>query len=584
MRRRTHTLPAASLRALVLLAALAPALPRATEVSGFVGGSMEKSDNWEAPTHTDGRQWGLNGGLSARGYLGTPDLVAWGLAAGYGQDRSLAQDASAQHNTLTYGANLSAFDFKGSELILRGTAARTQVGFSQSAGSEVIPGTSLSDNYSATVRAGGGQRPVLEITGDLSKAIVSNLDQPDIHLGSMGINATASSGNELFNYQLGYRARTEQGTFASSNSDYNDLTALARSRLTPSTEANLSARYYTRHATVDDPTNPTYEDAQVSVNSLTLYGGSTLTTGYGFTHTATTALGLPSTEHAGHGVNATDSLAIAPEWTLSPGANVSYAEDRVGAARISAAGEAASATLDWHRVVGQHSFGFQGGGNVGVIEPASGPVAGSWGTSASSRYGRGLPTGGWGVAYGLSYSANGNAELGWTMAQSASGDLNLRISDRSSLASTLLISANRGHTPLGEGANRNALLNVTLTGRDATFGMVLTATDGVAGNLASPVRGDGMFLSPAYQTHARSAQLYAAVPFPPHVVLAAATRYGTTSGPDFGNARVFQATCSLSYAIGKFTLSLSDTYTAEGSEFASRFNQVYVAFTRSFSL
>jgi hypothetical protein len=580
MRRRILGIPAATL--LALLTALAPATARPTDVSGFIGGEGTRSDAWDPRGNS--MQLKLAGGLTASGDLAGPEVFNWRADAGYGQDHGYQQGTSANKSTLTYGARAGLFDARGSLLTLRGSASRSQIEFTQSGTTQFIPGTTTTDSYGAEVLTGGGDRPRLQLSGDLQKYDTSSLDAPDVRRTTRGLAANLTHGNDTYSYMLGYRARFDEGSYASANSDDQTISAIARTRLTDATEANVSAQYYKRTPQNSDPTNPMYDDAQVGLQTQSTFRGSILRTNYGFGHTAVTATGIPSTEHTGNALSVTNDRVIAPEWTLLPTVSLAFSQDRIGTDESRAASQAGGASLRWTRTRLEQTYTLEGGGSAGVIEPAGAPAQATWSATGTGRYARTTVSGGWGAGYLFSYDTNANAELGWSVNQSIDANASMRVSDTRTLTGNLLVNSRRARTPLGDGAGRTAILNAALTGSTTTFGLSASMVDGLSATLANPIRSDGLFLPPSFNTHSQSVLLYVSASLPPHLVTGASVRLGTTSGPDFGNRRQFGATGHLGYYIGQFMLLINDTYTAEGPNFDLRFNQVIVSFARSFRL
>jgi hypothetical protein len=573
------------LGSLLVAAALCSGGARAADLSGWIGGSGTRFDSW-SPPHDSSERLHLDAGLNASGYVFSPQDIDWRGNLQYGRNRASYTGSHVDDDVLTYGVNASLFDTRGSSFALRLGGDRSQTDLTQSAGGSELTGTSLTSSLKAEARGGGDAYPTVSLGGYWSDTTNSAPDRPDLRRTTKALDATAGHGGDGYTYQLSYGGRIENGTLPALDYTSQTLSFNGRAQLTGSTELGLFGQHFTRSPTTSDGTNPKYDDTNLSATTWTLFPRFRLGTRYNFGHFVFESSAAPSTERYNHNFSLNGDRAITPEWSVLPSIGVSYTQDRLGTTETTAAGQSAGASVRWSPRLERRSILLEAGGRVGLLEPAEGATAVGWGTTASGRYGGSSGATQYGASYRLDYDKDMNAIAGWTITQVLSGDLSRPLARSLSFASGLVVSAARSRSPLsGDSANRSASLTGSFQWPTYVVGFSAGFSDGVAGALASPIRGDALFVPPNFQTHSRSAGLHAAATFRLAWTLAANVRYVAIEGPDVPAQHELVYFGRIGYRIGQFVLGLEDTYRTVGDKGPdTRLNQVMFTFARTFSL
>ena len=277
---------------------------------------------------------------------------------------------------------------------------------------------------------------------------------------------------------------------------------------------------------------------------------------------------------------------FSPRWSAITGAAVSLTQLRIGETETSAAGQRVNAIGRWNRPVTSGAILVETGGRVGLIEKEAGGTDLAWGATGSARYSRNRVGRQWSAAYRVDYDENIDALQGWALSQAVSADASAPLTKELVGNVTLALDVRRGHAVLlGDSVTRRGNLVATLRWPRHQLGVQGSIVDGIAGSLANPVQGDGLFLPVAFQTHALIAGAFARATLSSRFILNATVRYASGSGPDIPVQREIVSYLRLDYSVGRFVLAAEERYTVAGTtSFDLKRNEVMVTLTRHFSL
>jgi hypothetical protein len=569
--------------AVIVLSALAAAEARATDVVGWLGASADRFDTWQKEQGASREQrLHLDLGAQGAGYLGGPSDLNWDGRFQYARDRQDWTGARYDQNILTFNAAASLFDVRESVLALRAGADRSQSDQAQTASGVALTGTSLSNSANLGARLGGtGNAPLLSLTGSVVDSNNTGLGRPDLHSTMRELVGTVAHGGDGYTYQLGYRGREEQGTYITPY--LSQWVTLNAKTTIGATDVGITGQDFARSPRVASGTSPTYDDTAFSAYTNTRLDGFGLRTQYDFGHGLVEDAALPTTERYTHNLAVTSEHRLSNEWSLLPTVSLAYAQERSGTDEKDASGQSAGVLARWTRNLPDRTYGLEGGGTLGLLEPTTGPATRAWGTTAAARISQTSGLARYGGAYRLEYASDLAALSGWSLTQSLSGDYTRPLS-AASLVANLTASAQRAHSTLfGDTANRYATAIASLQWQDKSFGTSLTLSDGVSGALGNPVHGDALFLPANFQTHSRMGSLFGSATWRGTMVTYGSVQYTQTESPDAPTQKELLWTGRITYRVGQLAMSLEDKYRLLGADtYDLRINQVMVTLVRYF--
>lgn len=146
----------------------------------------------------------------------------------------------------------------------------------------------------------------------------------------------------------------------------------------------------------------------------------------------------------------------------------------------------------------------RGTASVGLVEREAMPLGFQWGAGLNGTVSKAVQRFRLEGSYGLNYARNGVTLQGWTLWQQARANVWASLTD--DLASSLQFqatAARRKDVLLGDGYTRDVLVLGEARWRAHTLTISAGLSDGLPPTLTVPGGGDGLFISPQFNTHSR---------------------------------------------------------------------------------
>lgn len=507
-------------RAAAVLAVVLPGVPLAFEWSGRAGAVYSRDDQWTpASGSTSLPRLDIELALDGRGHVYTPDALTWAAGVGY---RRFTMDPSngpsSAQNLLSYRLSAVAFGRRGSPFTLSGFANRSEGDGSASLGS-----------YGTTEQTFGGSmqlnllnRPTLRLgyahsDGKYTSPIYATHDnRRDVFDAATGYATNA------FSFDVQYRGNLATGTYDAENYDDHRVDLASRVNVFKDVTVQLSDGYYRRVPTRTSTFNPRQE-----LNSFTAFGrhatlGSVSTEQVRYNHTSALtetltllpSAGAPRTSVLTRSIDSLDVEVRRPltekEWSLATTASATYADTALETGnpavpdeRLRTAGQALTPVVHWAREVEDVRYRAHAGPSFGLLEPFDGTTEFGWGASAGGsvqrRFARLLAGSTYSIAYAKAVGTP-TTSFAQTLSVDAEGNVG-----PNRLRAIVAASGERSTTPLiGTSASRSVRGNVEYGQRNWAAFAEVQLRDGVAFPLRDAFRGDGLFLSPGYDSRSTS--------------------------------------------------------------------------------
>lgn len=570
----------------VSLVLLAPATAPALDAFGWAGGELIRRDQLSEGVLLDQRL-ALNLGLDVWGSVGEPGVVDWRLGGGYALQKTNYPGADQRSSDLSYHGSLRVLDTPSSRLSLTASADRIQSDVrSNTTASGGLTGNSATSTYDARATLRDVDLPTLSVGGGYVETTNTGFGRADNSISTRLYDASLSHGTGVFSYLLRYEGRDQAGTAAVADYRTHRVDVGGSAALTPSTQAGVNAIHFRREPDNAAAANLKLEDTRVQAFTSTSAPGLSVRAQYAFDHRFTAGPALSEQETILHQGSVLADKRLTEQWSVRGSAQVGGSQTRLGTTEATAAGESIGLLGIWMLQRGDRFFGLEGGGRAALLQPLHATQQTGWGASAAARHG-GLASGiRYSAAYALDYDDNTSARAGTALRQQVSADASTTWEGGLVLRSSALYAASRHSDPLlGDSASRTGSFRLSANWGQHEVLLDLSSTDGVAGVLDSPLRGDGFFVSPEFQTHSRFALLSGRTNLGGPLSVLASVRYASLTGPEFQAQREVVLRGLVEYRVGQFVLSLEDQLASGGaSAFDSRTNLVLARLTRYFSL
>jgi len=574
------TVRARSLLGLGLGLALLTGRATAFDVSGMLSAAALRTDTWDASTRTASPSWDAGGSIAFSDLPINHAILDLTASADYRRYQSVYDSGSSTASGLAY--NAAANVARGSWLPWRVGVSRSTNDFTTSTSGGT--GTTLSQREAVGTTIYSPGLPLL--SGSLTRADIVNRSflAPEVRTGATSLSAALSQSLDMMQYGASYDTTWSDGAFTETNYRLHNFTFEGTARPTKELEAHVTDRYVLRLPTSDSPFNPRV-DQQALGTGLTWRGTDKLSfgTSYAYAHSVTDAPGSASQEVLTHGVSTSGFYRYRPSlgFTLSAGANFGVARNGTEEQRIS--GQQVGAGAQWSHESSGQRVQLDGGASVGAVEPRPADVQLAYGANGGVSYNR--PIGQWSgaLSYSIGYSSGLGGLVGSSFTQSLSASSSGRLGKIQTSASASA-SASRAGTPLlGTSFSRAASLSGGASYQRWHSELLAGLSDGLSEALRGPGLSDGLFLSPAFNTHSRFVTLSFTYKTFYRLEWSAVGRYLESTSP--GRPKQWERGGSLvvNFPYGLFMLSIEDRISQGGTgDTWTTGNAMFVRVSRAF--
>lgn len=547
----------ARFRLALIAAALVPGAVHAFEWSGRAGVLYTQDDSWTSSAEkTSIPRLDVDLALDASGFVQQPDLFTWSGGVGY---RRLSVGHTGQaddvQDRLDYRLRTVLFGRRGSPFTVSALALRSDLDGSVEAGAF----SGRSESYGGNVVLNLPGRPSLDAGYVRSESTNESPFYPEHRTTRDAFNATTAHSTSLFSYRAAYRGTLDTGTFASDNHDDHRADVDARIRLSERVRISITEDFYRRTPTLASVFNPTQElnTFSATIQHTEREGPTSQQLRYSHTSGLTESATQLFTRKLHRLDYQTQRTLSAPEWSLVGNVGATYDDRAADGERQRSAGQSAGATLQWVRQLGATRVNAQGGPSFGLVEPFDGTVDWGYGGSIGGGVQRSWTDVLGSLQYSLTYGTGVGTET-TTLSQQVSASAEGSVGS-GRLRAELLASGDRSEDPLfGLHAARSLRGRTEYTrGRHAAW-LEATLRDGVADPLRAPF-GDGLFLSPGYDTHNRTVAAGGRATVA-RFVASGSVHLVNAELPDRPAQDELQLRGELSYRLAAFGLSIEDRY------------------------
>ncbi len=567
----------------ILAAALSPAGAAAVDVTGRIGLLYERTESWMADQYTLLPRLRFDGSLAASGAVIEPRYGTWRGDVRYEHLDQTYSQSDEDSDIVGYSALVSLFERPGTVLGLTAGAFRGVADSASSTGGARLTGRTLDEAYQARIRVGRAA-PVLTVGGSLRDSRNEGFARPDTTETTRMLDVGTQHGPGPYDLKLDYQGRWNEGSFEILNYASHGVNLHASSRVSSTADAYVTGRYFLRVPTALTSSNPRFEENAVTAGVRSTAGRARSTAQYSYGHLFFSAPGGEERERIRQTASAWSEIALTPAWAISPTADVTLTQDRIGVAEDSAWGASAGALVRWRRNDGRRDLWIEGGPRVGVVAPVDEDAelggGGRLRTRASWIVGRGQL----GADYSVDYERNLQATRGWGLRQVAQADASAFLAAGLRGRLGVSVSATRRHEDfLGDRASRDLLVAGSLDWRRLHLQLDAGLRDDVSPAIGTSLSGDGLLIPAEFDTHSRHAALSASTVVLRTVSLLVRGRFGQVSGPELPSEEEASLEGIVGYAVGQFQLSLEDRYTMAGrAGLDRRVNQFMVRLSRTF--
>ena len=569
-------------RLALALLLLAPALARAGsyQLTGSVDAGYGRTDAWASGRSSSSPAWDFGGQLSLGAAPIRPELLQLSASGSYRKLQSSYLESRTTADNFGYSA--AAALLQGFPVTFNLFASRTWSDFNAVAETRQT-GSSLTRSEGGTAVLHFDRAPTLRAT--LQRTTFDNIGLGGQETTGQATRLSLGGSHTLENhsYSASYDTAWSEGTFAETNYRNHYFNFQGSAFATRSLEVRVSENYFLRRPTVDDPTNPRYDDNNLNVTAFwrpsQTVGG---TLGYAFRHTLFEAQNVVSQDSRANLVSLGGSYGWNEDWTFNGTASVERGEDRLGTETRDTSGEAVGAGARWQRAFGDYTWNASADGSVGSTR-ALGQDLFAYGLGAAGGVNTTLS--GWasGLSLATSFSSNLLGQAGWSVRNSVSGQSETRLSLGIGLRGRLQLIDTRQHSEfLGDSSNQTALLQLAASYRVHFAELSVGQTNGSAQNLVDPALNPN--LPSRFNTRSSFVTATGNTLLAPSLGLEALARYLSTTSP--GGLHTWETAFNLRllYRIGLFDLSAEDRYSVGGSGSVSRVNVFLVRATRTFGM
>ncbi len=573
-----------SARAAILVAIAAAVLPSAgraqsLRIGGALGGGYNRSDTGASTFEATSSTWDFAGQLSASGSPIASDLLHLDASGAYARVNTTT--VLSENDARNWSYQLNATALTSTPFSVSASASQAWMRNTVTAGS--VPGDAFARTQGASAALSLQDAP--RLTGTFSRSLTTTYrpGAPAVDMDFTTVAAGLADAGDKLRYALDYRSTSSGGSLVQTNFRNHFVNLTASAQPDPDVQVQVGEAYFVRVPTVDSPLNPRVDANNFSA-ALTLYPAAKLggTVTYTYGHSLTSAPSVETQETQSHGVSGMANYRLNERWLGQLGLTAAHALVREDTLETSADSQGVLAMATWRRSLdGRTSVFSKLSGNVGVVEPASGPtqtaLGGGVDLGASGPLG---PLNGV-VSYGASIQKNGVSLDGSYFEHranaSASTQLGL-VQLRAGLQGTL---SRRDDALLGSTASRSLTMNGEVAHKHLVGTLSATVQDGLSS--ASGLGGvDGIILPASYDTHSRFAAArlaYVAELF--DVALTWQLNRIRTPGTPWQSDDSLQL--SAGYRVGQFTILVEDRYWLFDSGVSqSRVNTFFVRALRSF--
>ena len=565
--------------AAVLLASTAGAV----DVSGVAGVGLLTQDTWTPGSHVGSTTWDWYAALAAAGSPFAPGLLDWTVGGDYRNRHDYYLGQRTQSNGLAFHAGLTLLGQRESPLVFRLEAGRQHDEFTTS-GQYQSTGSSDSTIYGASAYYREANRPNIGASVSRSESTGHGFGVPDTKADLTRLSLTTGHGAGNFSYTLSYDLSWADGTYDVQNYRSQQLGLRARARLSPTAEMFVSESYFQRTPTGGPVFNPSYDDQMFGADVIWAVSpqvGSR--TSYSYGHF--------SVKDSSSRESIRNSLVQGLDWYASPTLKLSgtgsfdATESRLDATSTRGYGAYASAMANWQRPAERLTVSIDTSATAGYFQGEGTTSQAAFGASASGglRWSRDLAVLGAGYSFGASTNTGGLG--GWGISQQLTLDGNVQAGDDWRFTGLASASGGRSHSDAThtDAASRQLTLQLTSTWRRWSAQLAGAQSEGLSGDLANPLRGDGLFLGTNYNGSTRSASLSLTAPSMGGLNLSLIGRWLSQTFPDRSERWERGVGVIGSYVIGAFSLSVEDRWSEGGSPgVTSSGNLFMVRLSRSF--
>ncbi len=576
----------ASVLGAVLVASAAAIVPAAARgqslrAGGALGAGYNRSDSGMSAFESTTSAWDFAGQLSLAGSPIASDLLWLDASGAYQRVNTTTEISQGDARNWSYQVNATAL--QATPLSITASAGQAWTRNTVTAGS--VPGDTFGQTQSAAASLGVQGAP--RLTGSYTHTLSTTYrpGQPDVDLDFTNVGAGLADAGDKVRYALDYRSAWSGGSLVQTNFRNHLVNLVTSAQPDPDVQVQVGETYFVRVPTIESPLNPRVDTNNFNA-SVNLYPseklGGTFTYTYG--HALTSAESVETQETQAHGVNGMANYRFDEAWLGQFGVTAAHTLVRANGSEDAFDSQSLLAIGTWRRPLdGRTSVYSRVLGNVGVIEPESGPAQTSFGASGDVGISGVVGQVNGAVSYGALVQKNGASLQGSNFEQRALVDASTQLGlvlVRGSLQGTL---ARRDDALLGSTASRSLILNGDLSYKHFSAMISGNLQDGLSS--ASGLSGvDGIILPASYDTHSRFAAVrlsYAVQTFD----LSLGWQWNRIRTPGTPWQSDNSVSLGAGYRVGLFTILLEDRYWVFDSGYSqSRVNTVFVRAVRSFQL
>jgi hypothetical protein len=575
--------PRRSLAALALGAAMLARPAMAFEGSGVVGGGYSQTDNW-APGLSDRIPvWNWMAGGSFQASPLSPGLLQIDASAQYDALRNTAAHAPSNSNGWTFRTTtLLLGDYLPTSLY----ASRGVTDFSVDTGTPQS-GSTLSQIYGGSVQYQLTAGPLLNVSASRTDQTTRPLAGDEYRLASNRASAQASQNLSTFDYRLNYETTWSDGSFTDTNYRQHALAFAAGADLTSEDRIQLNAQYGLRDPAVRATTNPRFDTEFLQGSAM--LGTQSRWTGfasYSYSHSLIDAVEAAQLEQTNHGVSYTTTYRYTDALLFNASAGANYATARNDAQTLKTTGEQAGVGASWtHGDPEALQLQLSGNGNVGALQPESGPGLPGYGIGVTGSLRQASRSWTGTANYQLTFARNLGGVEGTSFSQRVAASGDTRTWSGLTLGARVTFSSSRRDAALlGTSIDRSAAVGLTAGWQRLRAEATAGTGDGLSETLRSPGFSDGLFLSPSFNTHTRYASLLVRQAGR-RLSLSLLGRFLESEAPARPRQYEVSGSALLDYDVGQFTFRLEDRITHGGDSGSwTRTNVVFVRMERRFDV
>jgi hypothetical protein len=549
--------------ALALAGAAGPA--HALDFSAVAGAGYFRSDSSTPQSSSTASTWDWYGNAALSGSPFAPGLLDWQLEGGYQGRRDYYQGGDTRLEGWGFHAGATLLGQKGSPLVFRLEGSRARSEFTSDT-QQLNAGSTETTSWGGSAYYRELDRPNFSASFDRTETDTRGFGLGSTFTNSSRLGLAVAHGAGTFDYALNYDLSWNDGTFDVQNYRTQQVTLRGRGRVSPTADVVLSESYYQRRPTGASTYNPQYDDQAFSLQLNWRPGPRWSTrTIYGYQHFVVED--AATRERLSNALTESVDYSHSAELKAIGTAGVTSSEERAGGVTTRATSAFGSAEALWNHEAGSLTWQADGTLSAGVLVPDGASASGASGVSVSGgvRWARDLAAAS--GSYLFAYDTNLGGFSGWALRQQLQLDGELHAGDDWRLRASGTATGGRADLGAAGFGTSNRQLLLTLGADWRGWSSLLTAgqNDGISGDLRNPLRGDGLFLSPSYNSAQRYATLTLNPPAWEGLRLSLVGRYFTQATP--GQPDQFERGFSVigSYAIGAFNVSLEERWSQGGA-------------------